>query len=53
MFDEDLAKDAIKNNNSSSYIDQMYSLIYQMHAIETFVELNDYAQGLSDMVQCS
>lgn len=53
IFDEESAKEAIRNNNSSDPEKRMYSLIYQMHAIETFVELQDYAQALSDMVQCS
>lgn len=59
MFSEDLGKRAILNFkigadlNKDNVNETIDSIIYQLFALESFNELNTFAQQLSELVQCS
>lgn len=53
MFDEEVAKTALRYHDNSDYIKRMRSFVYQLCVLETFNELEPNARQLSELVQCS
>lgn len=53
VFSESRGENAIKNINSSNASERMDALIFQLYAMEAFMDLEKYANAMSELVQNS
>lgn len=54
IFDYNFAKSQILAlRNSGNKLEQLKACIYQLHVMQAFGEIEKYAEGLSDLIQCS